>query len=120
MLAVLPDIKSTGVLGDERIYTCSVILCAVESSDAMTSDYARLLYHVQSKISGSVVAESPGVNRVVYGITPKPLATIEWEQQNQIHFRLKPQQAQRFNYFGGGYFLNETKHLNNAHVNRSL
>ncbi len=77
--AVLPDIKSVGVMGDERTYARPIILRAVESSDAMTADWAKLPYDVLSKISGRVVAEVPGVNRVVYDITPKPPATIEWE-----------------------------------------
>ena len=64
--AVLPDIKSVGVMGDERTYARPVILRAVESSDAMTADWARLPYDVLARISGRIVAEVPGVNRVVY------------------------------------------------------
>lgn len=77
--AVLPDIKSVGVMGDERTYARPVILRAVESSDAMTADWAKLPYDVLAKVSGRIVAEVPGANRVCYDITSKPPATIEWE-----------------------------------------
>ena len=77
--AVLPDIRSVGVMGDERTYARPIILRAVESSDAMTADWAKLPYDVLGRISSRIVAEVPGVNRVCYDITPKPPATIEWE-----------------------------------------
>ena len=79
--AVLPDIKSVGVMGDERTYQRPIILRAVESSDAMTADWAKLPYDVLARISGRIVAEVPGANRVCYDITSKPPATIEWESE---------------------------------------
>ena len=77
--AALPDIRSVGVMGDERTYQRPVIVRAVESSDAMTADWAKLPYEVLARISSRVVGEVEGVNRVVYDITPKPPATIEWQ-----------------------------------------
>lgn len=76
---VLPNIRSVGVMGDERTYEQTVIVRAVSSEDAMTADWAHLPYEVLSRISSRIVGEVPGLNRVCYDITPKPPATIEWE-----------------------------------------
>ena len=77
--AVLTANRSVGVMGDERTYQHPIILRAVESSDAMTADWAKLPYDVLARISSRIVAEVPGINRVAYDITSKPPATIEWE-----------------------------------------
>jgi GMP synthase (glutamine-hydrolysing) len=77
--AVLPDIRSVGVMGDERTYAHPIIVRAVTSEDAMTADWARLPYDVMEALSSRIINEVPGINRVAYDITSKPPGTIEWE-----------------------------------------
>ncbi|AVP64902.1 GMP synthase (glutamine-hydrolyzing) [Clostridium botulinum] len=77
--ACLPNIQSVGVMGDERTYCHTIALRAVTSSDAMTSDWARIPYEVLDKVSRRIVNEVKEVNRIVYDVTSKPPATIEWE-----------------------------------------
>jgi GMP synthase (glutamine-hydrolysing) len=77
--AVLADIRSVGVMGDERTYGHPIIIRAVTSDDAMTADWARIPYDVLETMSQRIINEVPGINRVAYDITSKPPGTIEWE-----------------------------------------
>jgi GMP synthase (glutamine-hydrolysing) len=77
--AVLADIRSVGVMGDERTYGRPIIIRAVTSDDAMTADWARLPYDLLEKMSQRIINEVSGINRVAYDITSKPPGTIEWE-----------------------------------------
>jgi len=77
--AILAPIRSVGVMGDQRTYADTIVVRAITSRDAMTADWARLPYEVLERISNRVINEVPGVNRVVYDISSKPPATMEWE-----------------------------------------
>ena len=76
---LLSDVRSVGVMGDFRTYDYTIALRGVTTTDFMTADWARIPYDVLDRISVRIVNEVKHVNRIVYDITSKPPATIEWE-----------------------------------------
>ena len=77
--AVLTNLRSVGVMGDERTYDYTLALRAVQSQDFMTATWSRLPYELLDKVSGRIVGEVKHINRICYDITSKPPATVEWE-----------------------------------------
>jgi GMP synthase (glutamine-hydrolysing) len=77
--AVLPAVRSVGVMGDGRTYAYPIVIRAVTSDDAMTADWARLPYELLERLSTRIINEVDGVNRVALDVTSKPPGTIEWE-----------------------------------------
>ena len=77
--AIFLPVQSVGVMGDERTYEHAICLRAVTSTDGMTADWSRLPYDFLAKVSNDIINKVKGVNRVVFDISSKPPATIEWE-----------------------------------------
>ena len=77
--AVLLPVRSVGVMGDQRTYEYTCAIRSVNSIDAMTADWTRIPYDVLARMSNRIINEVRGINRVVYDISSKPPATIEWE-----------------------------------------
>ena len=77
--AIFLPVQSVGVMGDERTYENAVALRAVSSTDGMTADWCHLPYEFLGKVSNEIINKVKGINRVVYDISSKPPATIEWE-----------------------------------------
>jgi GMP synthase (glutamine-hydrolysing) len=78
-VTLLSNVRSVGVMGDERTYEHPIALRAVTSTDAMTADWARLPYDFMANVSNEIINKVKGVNRVCYDISSKPPSTIEWE-----------------------------------------
>ena len=76
---VVPDMKSTGVKNDKRAWEWPAIIRAVNTRDAMTATVENIPFELQQHITNRIVTEVPGINRVLYDLTPKPTGTIEWE-----------------------------------------
>ena len=76
---ILLSVQTVGVMGDERTYENAVALRAVESTDGMTADWVHLPHEFLAKVSSEIINKVKGINRVVYDISSKPPATIEWE-----------------------------------------
>ncbi len=77
--AVLPDVKTVGVMGDGRTYEHLIAIRAVTTDDFMTADFAKIPYEILGRVSNRIINECAHVNRVVYDITSKPPGTVEWE-----------------------------------------